>query len=152
LFQCLDRCRPIPVGREPPQRSVQWIAEASAITESNRIQKAEIELARALAEIHAHHSLPPPDDMRGPTAAVHYLELAPGIGRTLDSWQAPVDLLTALSKAWEEVGEDGRALAYLKQAAATERREGNRKAANRTLALQIRHETEQAQLERSSRF
>ncbi len=130
-----------------PGEALERIAEASAITSSHRIQKAEIELARALAEIHAHHALPPPDDRRGPTAAVHYLELALGIGRALDSWQAPVDLLTALSTAWEEVGDEGRALAYLKQAMAAERREGNRKAAHRTLALQIRHETEQAQLE-----
>ena len=130
-----------------PDEALDRIEEARALSAAHCIRKTEIELARALAEIHARHLLPPPEAMQSPTATVHYLEQELSIGTALESWQPPVDLLTGLSAAWEQAGDGPRALAYLKQAMTAERREGHRKAANRTLALQIRHETEQARLE-----
>ena len=130
-----------------PMAALERIEDARAVAADHRIETSEIELARALAEIHGHHLLPPPPGMAAPTVVLHYLEQALAIGTAIDGWQVPVDLLAELAAAWEAAGDGVRALTYLKQAMVAERREGHRKAANRTLALHIRHETEQARLE-----
>jgi len=130
-----------------PTEAIGRIEEARATATDHRIKSAEIELARALAEIHEQHPLPPPAGMTAPTTVVHYLELALAAGTTIGGWQAPVDLLAALAAAWETAGDGGRALDYLKRTVKAERDEGRRKASNRALALQIRYETEQVRLE-----
>jgi diguanylate cyclase (GGDEF)-like protein len=127
--------------------ALERIEAARTVARTHRIEAAEIEIVRALAEIHRRHPLPPPRGMREPTAVVHYLEQALTIGRAVEGWQPPVDLLMDLSTAWEAGGYNVRALGYLKQAVAAERREGHRRASNRTLVLQIRHEAEQTRLE-----
>jgi diguanylate cyclase (GGDEF)-like protein len=129
------------------EEALERIEAARTVARTHRIEAAEIEIVRALAEIHRRHPLPPPAGMREPTAVVHYLEQALTIGRAVEGWQAPVQLLMDLSTAWEAGGYNVRALGYLKEAVAAERREGHRRAANRTLVLQIRHEAEQTRLE-----
>ncbi|HEV2674435.1 MAG TPA: tetratricopeptide repeat-containing diguanylate cyclase [Aliidongia sp.] len=129
------------------EEALERIEDARVAATAHGVEAAEIDLCRALAEIHRRHALAPPAGMREPTATVHYLEKALAIGATVDDWQAPVDLLMELSTAWEAAGYTVRGLNYLKQAVAAERREGHRKAANRTLVLQIRHETETARVE-----
>ena len=133
------------VGRT--EEALERIEDARIIAATHGIETAKIDLVRALAEIHQQHPLPPPAGMREPTATVHYLEQALTTGGTVDGWQPPVDLLMELSTAWEAAGYTVRSLNYLKLAVAAERREGHRRAANRTLVLQIRHETETARLE-----
>ncbi|GGF42417.1 hypothetical protein GCM10011611_56060 [Aliidongia dinghuensis] len=128
------------------EEALQRIEAARQVATAHHIKTAQIEHVRALAEIHQRHDLPSPAGMREPTAVVHYLEQALTIGRAVDGWQAPVDLLMDLSTGWEAAGYNVRALDYLKRAVAAERREGHRRAANRTLVLQIHHETEQARL------
>ena len=129
------------------EEALERIEDARIVAGSHGIETTKIELVRALAEIHQRHPLPPPAGMREPTAVVHYLEQALALGGSVDGWQAPVDLLMELSAAWDAVGYPVRGLNYLKLAVAAERREGHRRAANRTLVLQIRHETETARLE-----
>jgi diguanylate cyclase (GGDEF)-like protein len=130
-----------------PVEALERIEDARSVATGHRIRTAEIELARASAEIYGRHRLPPPSGMAAPTVVLHYLEQALAIGTAIEGWQVPVDLLVELSTGWEAVGDGVRALGYLKQAMAAERREGHRTATNRTLALHIRHETEQARLE-----
>jgi len=130
-----------------PAEAVERIEEARTTAADHRIKTAEIELDRAMAEIHERHPLPPPPGMTAPTTAVHYLERALAAGATIGAWQPPVDLLAGLAAAWEAAGDTGRALDYLKRTVTAERNDGRRKAANRTLALQIRYETEQTRLE-----
>lgn len=130
-----------------PAEAVRRIEEARTTATEHRIGTAEIEMDRAMAEIHERHPLPPPQGMTAPTTVVHYLERALTAGTTIGGWQPPVDLLAGLATAWETAGDIGRALDYLKRTVKAERNEGRRKASNRALALQIRYETEQARRE-----
>jgi len=130
-----------------PAEAILRLEEARTTAADHRIQTAEIELNRAMAEIHERHPLPPPPDMTAPTTAVHYLERALAAGAAIAAWQPPVDLLAGLAAAWEAAGDIGRTLDYLKRTVTAERNDSRRKAANRTLALQIRYETEQTRRE-----
>jgi diguanylate cyclase (GGDEF)-like protein len=120
------------------EEALDRIEAARILARTHRIEAAEIEIVRTLAQIHRRHALPPPRGMREPTAVVHYLEQALTIGRAIEGWQAPVDLLMDLSAAWEAGGYNVRALDYLKQAVAAERRQGDHPTGDRMPGLQKR--------------
>ena len=118
------------------------IEEARTLIHLHQFTALGVTLNQTLAEIHARHVVSQPANMDAPNATIYYLEESLQTGKLTEGWQASTELLMALSNAWSDIGDTGKALAYAKLAVAAEQRESKKQANNRTAMAQVRHETE----------
>ncbi|MFN5046990.1 ATP-binding protein [Roseateles sp.] len=108
----------------------------------------QIESLRALARLHADHpELQPDEPSRAPSPALHYLLQAQQLAGTLAGFTPPGELWDELADAWAASGDMAQAYRLCRLAEAARRRSQTDQAAQRVLAMQVLHETEQARAE-----
>ncbi len=127
-----------------PAEALAAVAEARSLIEEFGFTERIAAVHQALADIHRLHNLPSPSGMQVANARLHHLEQALMAGRAVDGWNASTSLLMALADAWFQAGDAAQAYAYAKEAINTERSDSVKKAANRSMLMQVRHETAQA--------
>ena len=107
----------------------------------------QISALRVLADIHARHTLPAPPAMQAPSPALHYLQLALQIAATIEGYIVPGDLLDALGRENARINRFEEAYSISLQAITAREKTHSQDATNRAIAMQVRHQTENAQAE-----
>ncbi|HYD79387.1 MAG TPA: diguanylate cyclase [Paucimonas sp.] len=102
---------------------------------------------RVLAKIHSHHALPPPEDMKEGTAALHYLRRALQVASGIEGYTVPGELLDAIAQEHAKTGDYVQAYATLLQANAARDKIHSREATNRAVAMQVQYQTERERAE-----
>ncbi len=116
---------------------------------SNQVDvKGQLAALQTIASIYDKHQLAAPPDMQAATPQLHYLLQALGIGKAIENFNMPGELLDAIGEAYANI--DDFKLAYAFSRSANLAREKNHTiiAANRANALQAQHQAEQARTER----
>ncbi|HTU68788.1 MAG TPA: response regulator [Candidatus Baltobacteraceae bacterium] len=130
-----------------PAEALERIRETERMVAETRIETQTIGIPSALAEIYQRHDLPAPDGMTTPSARIHYLEHVLALGQAMHKWVAPSTLLAQLSEAWEAVGDERRALDFLRRAFDAQKEESNRRATARAITVESRHEAARSRIE-----
>ena len=99
-----------------PQEALATCDEARALIVEHALVSLHVGVSDVLADLHHRFSLPAPDGMTLPCAALHYAEAALVEGRRVANWKAPGRLFTFLAERWAEVGDHARAYEYARQA------------------------------------
>lgn len=109
----------------------------------------EIDVLRALADIHRRFpDLPPPDGMAaGVDPVIHLLTRALELAESIEGYSAPADLLAALSDAHEAAGDLAQALHWERRAGKARGVIHSREVSDRLLAMQAGFETERLKAE-----
>ena len=107
----------------------------------------QISALRVLADIHARHNLPAPADMRAASPALHYLQQALQVAGNIDGYILPGDLLDALGREYARINDFQEAYTISLQAITAREKTHSQEATNRAIAMQVRHQTENAQAE-----
>lgn len=118
--------------------------EASQLIVTHGFAERAVALQQALAEIHGKHMLPPPKGVPPERVRLHFLKQALESGRAIDGWQPSAALLIALAEACHASGDMARAYDYARQALQSAQSHANRQAANRSIMMQARYDTEKA--------
>lgn len=118
--------------------------EASQLIVTHGFSERAVALYQALAEIHGAQVLPPPKGIPQERVRLHFLKQALESGRAVDGWQPSAALLIALAEAYHASGDMARAYEHARQALQSAQSHANRQAANRSIMMQARHDTEKA--------
>lgn len=118
--------------------------EASQLIVTHGFSERAVALYQALAEIHGAQVLPPPKGIPQERVRLHFLKQALESGRAVDGWQPSAALLIALAEAYHASGDMARAYDHARQALQSAQSHANRQAANRSIMMQARHDTEKA--------
>ncbi len=116
-----------------------------AITQGNGFN--QIDALRVLAEIHSRYTLPTPNAMTAPTAALHYLKRALAVAATIEGYIIPGLLLDMVAREYANTGDTAQAYNVSLQAIAAREKTNSAEATNRAAATQISHQTERARAE-----
>ncbi len=109
----------------------------------------QMEALRVMAELHRQHSLPAPADMRGPNAALHYVEEALTLSRSIEGFLVPPELLDEAAADYAALGDTARAYALSCAARQAQVQMHTREATDRAISMQLSHEAEKARNEAS---
>jgi len=122
-------------------------AESLQLANEQGSADEQIKSLRVLAELHSGSNANRPKDLSTPSAALHYLDQAVKIAKTVSGYKVSPDLLNQIANEYASNG-DYRA-AYEAAAAATEARNNSRisEAQNRAIALQVRREMDRTRAE-----
>ena len=123
-----------------PQEAL--LAAQAALTNADAVR--QIRPLRIMAQIHAHHTLPPPPNIAAPSAALHYLQKALNIAATITNYTIPADLLEAAADEHAKLGDTALAFQLAKQAIQVREKPRNQQPFNPAYAMQLAHQTEQA--------
>ncbi len=97
------------------------------------------ELYRQFRDLHFSTS-----DDANPDPVIHYLSQAYQVARTISGYTIPADLLDALAQAWATRGDTRQAFTFARLANQSRESAYRLDANNRSLAMQVRHQTERA--------
>ncbi|MEO7104733.1 MAG: diguanylate cyclase, partial [Rhodoferax sp.] len=118
---------------------------ALAEARTQKLPINQFDTLMVLAEIYAaHDTLPPPPDMVQANGALHYLQLALEIGKTMDGFTVPANLYDAMAREYSKAGDGERAYEIALQSIAAREKINTADAVNRSIAMQITHQTERA--------
>jgi len=122
-------------------------AESLELANEQGSADEQIKSLRVLAELHSGSSLAKTKNMAMPSAALHYLDQAVKIAKTVSGYKVSPDLLNQIACEYAANG-DFKA-AYEAGLAATEARNNSRisEAQNRAIALQVRREMDRTRAE-----
>ncbi len=120
---------------------------ALALAQEQNDAYREITVLRVLSDIHAQHTLPPPEPMLAASAPLHYLHLALNVATTIDGYTVAGDLLDAVAREQAKIGAFAQAYESALKANAAREKTHNREATNRAIAMQVNHQTERARSE-----
>ena len=126
-----------------PGQALPAALEALAVAEQSNSFR-QIRTLEVLAEIHSRHALPPPPGVA--SAPLHYLQRALAVAATLEGYTVTGELLDALASAYAKAGDHAQAYATSLQANAARTRAQTRQAHNRAAALQIKYQTQRAEI------
>ena len=102
----------------------------------------------AMAAIYtAHDALPSPAGMVLANGALHYLQLALEVGKAMEGFTIPANLFDALAREYANTGDGARAYEIAMQSIAARDKVNSTDAVNRSIAMQISHQTERARAE-----
>jgi signal transduction histidine kinase len=107
----------------------------------------QIVILRILADIHAHHTLPPPPGMSAATIPLHYLNQALALADTIKDYTVPGQLLDSVAQEYAGIGKYQQAYQYAKLAGVAREKIHSREADNRATAMHASHQTERAAVE-----
>ncbi|MFT5644124.1 MAG: signal transduction histidine kinase/tetratricopeptide (TPR) repeat protein [Janthinobacterium sp.] len=132
-----------------PAPALQAALEAVELAAQQGHAYNQIAALRVLANIHACHSLPPPEPMASTSATLHYLEQALALAATIADFPLPGDLLDDLAHEHARQGNYAQAYEVALAASAARSQSHSQDATNRAIALQVHHQTEHARAEGS---
>jgi diguanylate cyclase (GGDEF)-like protein/PAS domain S-box-containing protein len=122
-------------------------AEALELANDQGSADEQIKSLRVLAELHSGTNLAKTKNMALPSAALHYLDQAVKIAKTVNGYRISPDLLNQIASEYASNGDFKSA--YEASLAATEARNNSRisEAQNRAIALQVRREMDRTRAE-----
>lgn len=120
---------------------------ALALAREQANADGQIQALRVLADLHAQHSLPPPEGMTAPSAALHYLRQALDIAAGISGYTVAPELLTQVAAACAASGDHRAAYESQLAAEAARSKTHTEEAHKRALTMQIRTEVELARAE-----
>nr|WP_295783923.1 sensor domain-containing diguanylate cyclase [Rhodoferax sp.] len=106
-----------------------------------------VDALRAIADVHARHTLPPPSGMHAPSVPLHYLEHALAAAASIENYTPPGDMLEAVAREYARIGDTGKAYEFALQANQAREKIHSLEASNRASAIQVNYETENARAE-----
>ncbi len=122
--------------------------EALTQARAQNIPINQFDTLMALAAIYAaHDALPPPPDMVLANGALHYLQLALEVGQSMAGFTIPPHLFDAMAREYASAGEGARAYEIALLSIAAREKVSSADAVNRSIAMQISHQTERARAE-----
>lgn len=122
-------------------------AKAAAALELARRQGSadgQIQVLRIIAQMHMEHVLELPRDLVAPTGVLHFLGKAMDIAATMTGYDASPELLEQVAAAYAQAGDFEAAYQYSQAAGSARVQSRRQEAQKRALALQVRHQVEQA--------
>ena len=123
------------------------VAAALALAIAEGSPDEQIDTLRVYAQLFLQHSLPPPEGMTAPGAALHYLHQALAVASSISGYTLPSGLLDEVASAYAASGDYRQAYANACTASAARDSERLDHARNRAMAMQERQETEHAHAE-----
>jgi signal transduction histidine kinase/CheY-like chemotaxis protein len=129
------------------EAALEMAQSALQLAQEQQLPEAQIEVLPVLAEIHAHHRLPPPPAMHAANAPLHYLLEARSIAVTIAGYTVPGKLLDALAFAYANAGQYQQAFQTSLEANAAREKTHGRAATSRAVTMQVRLQTERARTE-----
>jgi signal transduction histidine kinase/DNA-binding response OmpR family regulator/HPt (histidine-containing phosphotransfer) domain-containing protein/tetratricopeptide (TPR) repeat protein len=128
-----------------PQLALRAGYAALELAQNQHDSQNQISTLKALAEIYTNYDLPAPENMHSASAPLHFLEAAHELALTIEGYVVPGKLYDALAQEYAKIGDFARAYAIGLQAKAVREQTHTTDAANRAIAMQVRHQTERAQ-------
>ncbi len=119
--------------------------EALELAKKHKDVYREIEVLRALADLHAQYRLPAPQGNRAESAPLHYLLQALALARGIDGYTITASLFQALGREWAKLGNFEEAYRWALEADAARDKIQHQQVLNRANAMQVQYETERAQ-------
>jgi diguanylate cyclase (GGDEF)-like protein len=107
----------------------------------------EIDLLRRIAQIHAEHTDAQGRPLGGPDAALHWFDELLRVAQTFDGYTMPGEVYDQIAKEHARRGDHAKAYEAALQAAAAREKTSSAAAVNRSIAMQITHQTERARAE-----
>lgn len=114
---------------------------------AQKIPINQFDTLMAMAEIYSAHTLPPPPDMVLANGALHYLQMALDVGHAMEGFTIPANLFDAMAREYAKVGDGAQAYAMALQSIAAREKVNSAEAVNRSVAMQVTHQTERARAE-----
>lgn len=122
-------------------------AAQMALSSAEQHTGQQIVILRILADIHAHHTLPPPPGMNAATIPLHYLNQALALAATIKDYTVPGELLDSVAQEYAGIENYQQAYQYAKLAGVAREKIHSQEADNRANAMQVSHQTERAAVE-----
>ncbi|MES2951229.1 MAG: ATP-binding protein [Pseudomonadota bacterium] len=148
---------------EPDLTIKAWRGQASALFHLGRLQEAQtkaeaalalakqqgnadaqIQILRIFAQMHMDRTSDAPDGMAAPNVALHYLDQALSIAAAMGGYDVSPELLDQVAAAHAAAGLFETAYKNALAASTARNKSRRMEAQKRALALQVRHEVEQA--------
>lgn len=124
------------------------IAEAAlALCEQHGGGGTQLEVLLLLADLYGRDALPPPAALDAPTPALHYLYQALHTAEAIEGYTVHGQLYEALAREHARLGDHAQAYAMLLKAGEAREKTMSTAALNRSIAMQIGHQTERARAE-----
>ncbi len=136
-LSCLGRC----------EEALAAADAAVAMAAENHNAYNQIAALRVLAMIHANHALAAPPGMTELNPALHYLHRALAVASTIDGYTVPGELHDAMAREYANAGDYARAYEIALLAASAREKTHGQEATNRSIAMQVHHQTEHARSE-----
>jgi signal transduction histidine kinase/tetratricopeptide (TPR) repeat protein len=130
-----------------PDAALEAASQALAMANLHNDTSLQIGVLRVLADMHARHALPAPCGMTVGSPALHFLLQALEVARGMDGYIVPGDLFDALGREYARIGDYSQAYSISLQAITAREKTHSQEATNRAIAMQVRHQTENAQAE-----
>ncbi len=134
-----------------PDAALEAANQALAMANLHNDTSLQIGVLRVLADMHARYDLPLPTQMTvGMTAgspALYFLSQALAVARSMEGYIVPGDLFDALGREYARIGEYGQAYTISLQAITAREKTHSQEATNRAIAMQVRHQNENAHAE-----
>lgn len=131
-----------------PQEAQALAERALAHARAQNMPTNQFDTLLALANLYAAHTaLPPPPGMTLANGALHYLQQALEVGEAMEGFTMPAHLYDAMARQYADTGNGARAYEIALQSMASREKVHSTEAVNRSIAMQISHQTERARAE-----
>lgn len=107
----------------------------------------QTDVLKALADMHARHTLPSPADMQEADAVLHYLGQAVTLMAGIGGYTPPPELLEQLAREYARQRDFVRAYEFSQRAGVARGKIHGQEATDRAIAMQVHHQTERARVE-----
>ncbi|MCV2368231.1 ATP-binding protein [Roseateles oligotrophus] len=145
LVQCSRAAALLKVGHKQAAGEAAMAALGLAATLGDVL--GEMKALQVLAQMPDDAGLPYPDDMHEPSLALHYLRRAEALAATIKGYEPAPDLWQQLAAAEAKAGNYKSAYEYGLAAQSAYRKVQTVAVQQRAVAMQVKHELEQAQAE-----
>ncbi|MBV7539029.1 GAF domain-containing protein [Duganella sp. sic0402] len=130
-----------------PQEAQAAAARAAELAREQANNYNQVAALRVMSLIHMRHKLPAPAGMTEPNATLHFLHQALLVAGHINGYTLPADLHETLAREYAQIGDYQQAYASAQLAAAARAKTHSQDATNRAVAMQVRHQTENARAE-----
>lgn len=130
-----------------PLPACELAMRALELAKSQELAVWQVDVLRALAEIHGEHRLQPPEGVAPGHASLHFLSQAQMVVDSLSGHAEGVAIARELARAYETAGDLRTALQAERAAFAQALSEDARRINNRLLAIEARHQVEKQRME-----
>jgi diguanylate cyclase (GGDEF)-like protein len=108
---------------------------------------SSMEALLLLGRLYAEHELPMTEPTQAATPALHYLQQALKTAQSIEGYNVSANLYEALAREYARTGNHDQAYAMMLEASQARERTMTVTAVNRSIAMQVSHQTERARAE-----
>ncbi len=104
----------------------------------------QVAALRVIADVHAAHQLPQTAVIKAPSITLHHLQRALALATGVEGLTISAELLAATAREYARLGDFRRAYEFSLRAAQSRQTSHSQEARNRSIAMQVTHETDLA--------